>query len=1640
MGLVATLAPALGQAPMAAAMPRVPAQPARAAVLKAEATCDCGAASGFSGRCESCDRTGLKRGFTVDDGHAPADHVVAASLAHDLTGFRIHAREGPALGAASSRKSPAADKIPVARSAPAQHTPRMVQPVSSAAENVAKPAPPLVRHAVPIGPQTKLRVSSLGDAAEREAQTIGQHVAGMSEPVASHRLSRISAGTSHNLYRRVADTPAATPVTAGKAQPDGVPLPGFVRDFMEPRFGADFSLVRIHTDEPAAALSDQYRAQAFTVGRDIYFGRGQFQPGTATGRELIAHELTHTIQQGVATAPGVFACVPPSIQRRPTGPVLEPEPAADQPADQQDPNAPKGLQFRLHNGRMVNLPQGMTVSQATLLESKARARRKPSPPPPPVLIYKPKQPAKQTADEEPPKAVAKQRAKKPDKPEPTGTDPKTPEEAKAPEAAPEGASPAKQAVPAVKLHMKEPPAGPSAATKRRIAAVQSRARGKATAHGSLPTAAKQVGDAQKAVTPPDAERLAAARAQLIATVHAAPSPEILKLADDIRRAIRERRPPDEDALAKAEPAKEATAAGNELNASVKDEAKKVEDNYGSLNTPAQAAPAQAGEPLPAQPAAAPTPGINAAAAVPDAVPAKNVSLDMDAEATRKQAHDAGMNKPAAALVKSGPVAEAREAQGELDEAAKQDPAEVLAKQKEALAKADADMGALQMQALQALTASRTGTVAKTTDRQKGVVGSEEQMRTQSGADAKTAFDAAQAQVQGLLKPLVPTAMDKWEAAKIRLTAQFKDELKIVKDRVDERHSGVGGFFLGLKDAVAGLPDWATDAYDRAENDFAEGVIAKLTEISVEVNSVIKACETIIEQARTRIHEIFAALPASLQTWAAQEQGKFDTQLNKLGHEVAAARDGFNKDITQRAAEAVDEVRAEIAELRKKAGGLVGRIVDAVKRFVDDPAKFIIEGLLELLGISPPAFWAVVAKIKKVINDIINDPVGFANNLLKGIGQGFSQFFDNFAEHMIRGFLSWLLGDLKDVQIPKDISVKSIITFFLQLMGITWPNIRKILAKKIGEKNVALIEKVYSLISMLMDQGPQGIYEMIKDKLDPQSIVDQVVQMAVDYMVTAIAKQVAVRVALLFNPAGAILQAIEAIYRVLKWVFQNAARIFTLIETIVNGLADIIAGNVGGFAKAVERGLEMLIAPVLGFIADYFSLGDLPQKVAKQIKSFREWILAKIEAGFDWLIEKGKVLLAALGIGGKDKDKKTEKGRAGEEDIGKKISFTAGSHQHNLWVEGEGASLQIVVASHKETVLAMLVRLEATASPEAKHKINLARGLLDGTIQAAKAQSTLIQKAHNSAEGTLAADQATKAEAQTVSAEQQLTDALKDALEACGVGGAIVKMVGKQVAVRGAPSGDDKLVGDFASPGVPAGYSAYTMALKSLPGKPLKYYVRRTEKAALEEERPQVHIDEAGILQLGPSSDKAGDDEKIGVYNALRGVVGLQPVAGDLDADDYRRRTRDDIVAVLVASPMPRILTFMRDSLPVTPAVYNRLRGDIYDEAVSKHAEFKYTRPGPRFLVERHPILKQDWNADGEMGTQIYEAKGHLGSGPGKHDKDQLAAYLLAINNELPSGKAPNGKVYIGVTYVILSEEARSHWAGMLARPGVKVVP
>lgn len=98
----------------------------------------------------------------------------------------------------------------------------------------------------------------------------------------------------------------------------GQPLPASTRDSMEARFGHDFGDVRLHSGPGAERAADSLHARAFTAGRNIVFGQGEYRPSTASGERLLAHELTHVVQQG-ATRPLARRGGPSALPVKPVG-------------------------------------------------------------------------------------------------------------------------------------------------------------------------------------------------------------------------------------------------------------------------------------------------------------------------------------------------------------------------------------------------------------------------------------------------------------------------------------------------------------------------------------------------------------------------------------------------------------------------------------------------------------------------------------------------------------------------------------------------------------------------------------------------------------------------------------------------------------------------------------------------------------------------------------------------------------------------------------------------------------------------------------------------------------------------------------------------------------------------------------------------------------------------------------------------------------------------------------------------------------------------------------------------------------------------------------------------------------------------
>ena len=161
-----------------------------------------------------------------------------------------------------------------------------------------------------LGPGTKvqarLAIGPVGDPLEAEADRVAEQVLHSPEPA-----RRPEAGTLSQPRHQLA---AATEPSAGR------PLDPGMRAFLEPRFGFDFSRVRIFSDEKAAESAQSIGALAYTVGTNIVFGGGRYRPGTGEGRRLLAHELTHVVQQGTGrTIPSIQRDTPKGQETIPPG-------------------------------------------------------------------------------------------------------------------------------------------------------------------------------------------------------------------------------------------------------------------------------------------------------------------------------------------------------------------------------------------------------------------------------------------------------------------------------------------------------------------------------------------------------------------------------------------------------------------------------------------------------------------------------------------------------------------------------------------------------------------------------------------------------------------------------------------------------------------------------------------------------------------------------------------------------------------------------------------------------------------------------------------------------------------------------------------------------------------------------------------------------------------------------------------------------------------------------------------------------------------------------------------------------------------------------------------------------------------------
>lgn len=345
--------------------------------------------------------------------------------------------------------------------------------------------------------------------------------------------------------------------------------------------------------------------------------------------------------------------------------------------------------------------------------------------------------------------------------------------------------------------------------------------------------------------------------------------------------------------------------------------------------------------------------------------------------------------------------------------------------------------------------------------------------------------------------------------------------------------------------------------------------------------------------------------------------------------------------------------------------VAGAFSKIVSSFVSIAGDFLSWGLnqvislLEILfSVVAPGVMPYIAKAKAAFHTILKNPIGFVNNLVKAGKLGFQLFADNILEHLKTALIKWLTGPLGDagVYIPKSFSLMEIIKLVLSVLGLTWQNIRSKLVKIIPEPVLVGLEKTAGILVTLVKDGPAAAWEQIKAELS--ELKDQLIAQVTQMITTEVVKAAVMKLVSMLNPAGAVVQAIIAIYNTITFFIQKINQIAAVVASFIDSISAIAAGHVNNAAKKVEQVMANTLTVIIGFLAKFVGLGNVPDKLVGIIKRIRQPIDKGLDKIVTWLGNMLKKLGGAVAQAGLPADKE-ERAKLGMEAAVNAINRYAG---------------------------------------------------------------------------------------------------------------------------------------------------------------------------------------------------------------------------------------------------------------------------------------------------------------------------------------------------------------------------------------------
>ena len=1131
-----------------------------------------------------------------------------------------------------------AEETAEARAEDAQETAREEREVEAAIEaraeeeekareatrTAAKTAPPVPRPPpVPTPPVTRRPAEAPISTAAAPAKA----------PRAAPTATPAKAPPAMRRARGPPDAPERALATAETSA--GCQLPTVVVESFAQAWGEDFSAVRVHTDRSAVQAADLLAAEAFTLGEHLYFAAARFAPQTPVGVALLAHELAHVVQlrdgelrglRGVPDPGSPAEVAADALVARRGIPALAPArrgspPIPPRPAASGEPHAPGSQRVRAAPAARAPPPLAVAlVLRRASDEAKTFFDQ--------GYFEQANSWGGATAvlDEELSTDAAADTTSFP-----------TPEASLGPEEQPE--RPAVAAAP--ELLLEGEILVPEEAEE--IAAF-----GEDESFGETPAlpalghlSAGAEGDTS------------AAQAELEGALDDVPT------EFDVATSPGERPPVALDGSADPAQTEDQELAAHDQAESLRAQAADAVDQGPG---PEQVQPTSYHEEMPLPAAEAGT--LDPLEEIPEMAA---LQADPIPEEVRAATDEAGQPQLQASLAESDASLEA--AASDHDAQREQEITRAQGEQD----RLDAEATRAQDDEVERARGEIDDHHAATKEQQDAAV-----------ADLETQAADERATVQGDIDARVEsdTQAIEDECAQAETDAQAEKDAKEAEARTEkedaERKSEDQSWWESALDAIASFFDALLDAVNAIFDALIEAVGAIIEAAKAAVTAIIDAArdfavglvkafgELLKGLVQDLLGDIFPGLAAALTELIDAAVNAYVAAINWIADQLKAGLLAL-----------LDSIGAAItALLEAYRAAINAAIAIARAALTGDWAALglmVLEAALKLAGIPPESFYEVINNAMAALDTILADPGAFVGNVINAVAAGFQAFADNFLTHLQEGFFAWIVGPLGElgITLPATWDLMGIFSLVMQVLGLTQEGIRLVITEELGETAGKIFDFVWRYVGALITGGLEGLWNEIKNDLG--MLWDIVVDGIKSWLLETIVVQAVIRIATMFNPVGALINALVTVWNVYQWLRQNAQRIFGVVQAIVDMIASIAAGNIQPAALAVEGALASLIPIAISLLANLLGLGGITDKVREILESVRETVREAIRS----LIRRVKGLFTG---GTEEEETDPDAPAGGDTVLGETVPAQGGGESHTISIQEHGMDAVLTIAS------------------------------------------------------------------------------------------------------------------------------------------------------------------------------------------------------------------------------------------------------------------------------------------------------------------------------------------------------------------------